>query len=74
MLRAVNSRCLQIVALAQRAGDYKLYKVENHAIYIRVSGHQNTTFIYLSCITSCYAEHVIQIKRNKSEIYYFIAL
>lgn len=51
MLRAVNSRCLQIVSLAQRAGDYKLYKVENHAIYIRVSGHQNTTFVYLSCIT-----------------------
>lgn len=72
MLRAVNSRCLQIVALAQRAGDYKLYKVENHAIYI--SGHQNTTFIYLSCITSCYAENVIQIKSNKSDIYYFIAL
>lgn len=74
MLRAADSRCLQIVTLAERAGDYKLYKVENHAIYIRVSGHQSTTFIYLSCIASCYAENVIQIKRNKSEIYYFNAL
>lgn len=61
MLRAVNSRCLQIVALAQRAGDYKLYKVENHAIYIRVSGHQNTTFIYLSC-RKCYPDKEEQVR------------